>query len=92
MLEKRSINPSKATPSENIPPKILKLSSDTTTTTLQKLFNETLSNCEFPDKLKLADITPVFEKKKTLWMKQIIDLQMSCHLFLKCMRNYYKSK
>ena len=32
--------------------------------------NESLSNCGFPDKLKLADITPVF-KKKTLLDKAI---------------------
>ena len=61
--EIKTINPKKATPSGNIPPKILKLSSDNTAITLQELFNESLSNREFPDKLKLADITPVFEKK-----------------------------
>ena len=64
--EIKTINPRKATPSGNIPPKILKLSSDTTAITLQELFNESLSNCEFPDKLKLADITPVFKKKSPL--------------------------
>ena len=35
-------NPKNATPSGNIPPKILKLSSDTTATALQELFNESL--------------------------------------------------
>ena len=35
-------------------------------TTLQELFNESLSNCEFPVKLKLADITPVFKKNNPL--------------------------
>ena len=44
----------------------VKLSSDTTATTLQELFNESLSNCEFPGKLKLVDITPVFKKKNPL--------------------------
>ena len=64
MLKKdiKTINPQKATPSRNIPPKILKLSSDTTAATLQELFNESLSNCELPKKLKLEDITPVFKK------------------------------
>ena len=47
---------------------------DTTATTLQELFNESLSNCEFPDKLKLADITSAFKKKKSLYIKQVIDL------------------
>ena len=72
--EIKTLNPEKATPSGNIRSKILKLSSDTTATTLQELFNELLSNCEFPDTLKLADIVPVFKKKKTLWIKQIIYL------------------
>ena len=66
--EIKTINPKKGTPSENIAPKILKLSSDSTATTLQELFNESLSNCEFPDNLKSADITPIF-KKKILWIK-----------------------
>ena len=64
--EIRTINPQKATSSGNIPPKILKLSSDTTATILQELFNESLSNYEFPVKLKLADIIPVFKKKNPL--------------------------
>ena len=64
--EIKTINPKKATPSGNIPPKILKLSSDTTATILQELFNESLSNYEFPVKLKLADIIPVFKKKNPL--------------------------
>ena len=38
--EIKTINPQKPTPSGNIPPKMLKLSSDTTATTLQELFNE----------------------------------------------------
>ena len=42
------------------------MSSDTTVTTLQELFNESLSNCEFPEKLKFADMTPVFMKKTPL--------------------------
>ena len=72
--EIKPINPKKATPSGNIPPIILKLSSDIAVNTLQKLFNESLSNCEFPDKLKLADITSAFKKKKSLYIKQVIDL------------------
>ena len=38
--EIKTLNPEKATPSGNIRSKILKLSSDTTATTLQELFNE----------------------------------------------------
>ena len=64
--EIKTINHNKATPSGNILPKILELSSDTTATTLQELCNELLSNCKLPDKLKLADITPVLKKKNPL--------------------------
>ena len=64
--EIRTINQKKATPSGNILPKIIKLSSDTTAPTLRERFDESLSNCEFTVKLKLADITPVFKKKNHL--------------------------
>ena len=40
--EIKTINPKKPTPSGNIPPKILKLTSNTTVTILQGLFNESL--------------------------------------------------
>ena len=43
------------------------MSSDTTAITSQELFNEPLSNCEFPYKQKLADITPVLKKKNPLY-------------------------
>ena len=33
---------------------------------MQKLFNEILKTGNFPDKLKLADITPVFSKNNPL--------------------------
>ena len=42
------------------------MSSDITATTLQEPFNEPLSNCNFPDKQKLADITPVLKRKNPL--------------------------
>ena len=71
--EIKTIKPKKPTPSGNIPPKMLKLSSDTTVTTLHELFNESLANCEFPDNLKLADIIQ-YLRTKTLWINQIIDL------------------
>ena len=61
--EIKTINPKKETPSGNIPPKILKLSSDSTATTSHELFNGSLANCEFPDKLKLADITQYLRTK-----------------------------
>ena len=60
--ELRSLNPSKAYTFKNIPPKILKESREYCSDILQKLFNQTLSNKEFPDELKLADVTPIYKK------------------------------
>ena len=60
--ELRSLNPNKAYTFKNIPPKILKESREYCSDILQKLFNKTLSNKEFPDELKLADETPIYKK------------------------------
>ena len=60
--ELRSLNPNKAYTFKNIPPKILKGSREYCSDILQKLFNKTLSNKEFPDELKLADVTPIYKK------------------------------
>ena len=59
-LEIRLLNPQKATTHKNIPPKILKLSSEATV--LHRLFNETITKGVFLDNLKLVDVTPVFKK------------------------------
>ena len=51
---------------DNIPPKMLKISSEVTANILQKLLNDSLETGMFPDRLKLADITPVFKTKDPL--------------------------
>ena len=60
--ELRELNSNKATAFGNIPTKILKQSSKSCSDTLQKLFNDALRDGYFPDKLKRADMTPVFKK------------------------------
>ena len=60
--ELRELDPNKVTTFGNIPTKILKQSSKSCSDTLQKLFNDALRDGYFPDKLKRADITPVFKK------------------------------
>ena len=45
--------------------KTLKLSADICARLLQNLFNDMLSTSNFPDNMKLADITPV-SREKTL--------------------------
>ena len=61
----KGLNPNKATIHNNIPPKILQQSAEVTANTLQLLFNNTISDSEFPKNLKLA-VTPVFKKKRDL--------------------------
>ena len=56
----------KATTRNTIPPKILKVSCNTSAETLHNLFYECLKTGNFPDNLKLADITQVFKKKDPL--------------------------
>ena len=62
----RLTNPKKATTSDTIPPKILKISSEASAEVLHNLFINMLKTGSFPDNLKLAEITPVFLKKNPL--------------------------
>ena len=55
--EVRNLNPKKATTHKNIPPKILKSNSDVCVEPLTKIFNDSIANSSFPDKLKCADVT-----------------------------------
>ena len=52
----RELNFNKATTFGNIPTKILKQSSESCSDTLQKLFNDVLTDGYVPDKLKCADV------------------------------------
>ena len=56
----------KATAKNAIAPKILKVSCSTSAETMQNLFSECLITYNFPDDLKLEDITPVLKKKDPL--------------------------
>ena len=60
--EIRSLNSNKSGTQNDIPPKNPKKCASSTAPVLQKLFNKILRTGHFPDKLKLADITPVFKK------------------------------
>ena len=66
MSELLKIDPKKATTGNSIPSKTLKLSAGISADILQNLFNDMLSTGNFPDNIKLADITPVFKKKDPL--------------------------
>ena len=58
--EIQNIDLKKATTKNTIPTKILKISCNTSAEILHDLFNECLIPGNFPDNLKLADITSVF--------------------------------
>ena len=64
--EIRSLNSKKSGTQNDVPAKILKKCASSTAPALQKLFNEILRTGNFLDKLKLADITPVFKKNNPL--------------------------
>ena len=59
-------NPKKATTSNSIPPKVLKKSSKVSLSALHKLFNDLIDKSDFPQNLKLADITPAYKKNDPL--------------------------
>ena len=61
--ELKELNSNNATTFGNIRTKILKQSSKNCSDTLQKLFNNTLRDGYFPDKLNCAHVTPAFKKE-----------------------------
>ena len=75
--EMRSLNSKKSRTQNDIPPNILKNCASSTAPVLQKCFNEILRTGNFPDKLKLADITPVFKKNDPL-KKKTIGISVFC--------------
>ena len=64
--EIKGLNPNEAATHNNISPMILRHSGEVTANTLQLLFNNSTSNSEFPENLKLADVTPVFKKEDSI--------------------------
>ena len=57
----QNLNPKKATTYMNMQTRLLKNNFDVCAPTLHQVFNETIRSSTFPDKLKLADITPIFK-------------------------------
>ena len=56
------IDASKTTASHNIPTRIFKEHIDLYIDVITNIFNEGTINCNFPSRLKLADITPAHKK------------------------------
>ena len=60
--EIKLLNIKKATTFKNVPPKVLKSSAHSCSETLIKLIHNSMNNCEFPDELKLVEVTAIFKK------------------------------
>ena len=60
--ELSNLNTKKASTFENITPKVLKVSIESCSEVLRKLFNNTILTSNFPDKLKVANVSPIFKK------------------------------
>ena len=60
--ELSNFNTKKASTFENITPKVLKVSIESCSEVLIKLFNNTILTSNFPDKLKVANVSPIFKK------------------------------
>ena len=65
------LNPKKATTFKNIPCKLLKSNIETCAPILTSIYNKNVSNSSFPDKMKVADITPVHKKDEVTNVKKL---------------------
>ena len=59
-----NLNTKKAAASNSIPAKALKETSNICSPVLQRIWNDKVLKSQFPENLKLADITPIFKKVK----------------------------
>ncbi len=59
------LKPDKASGPDTISPRVLKNTSETLAPILQKLFNNCLKACRFPDSWKLANVIPIHKKGAT---------------------------
>ena len=60
--EIKDLNSNNAATFGSIPPKLLKTNSDICSEPLQEVFNECVSNCQFLNELKDADVSSLFKK------------------------------
>ena len=82
------LNSSKATPLNSIPVNILKLNALTCSDALTSIYNNLVRNGQFSEKLKSADITPIFKRDDRLDKsnyRPISILSAVCKVFEKLM-------
>ena len=88
--EVKKLDINKGTTFKNIPPKILKDNSEICCPILKELINDAIKNNEFPDILKVADVTPVFKKDDATNVKNyrpISVLPVNSKIFERIMHN-----
>ena len=59
----KSVNTKKATGPDNVPPKLIKLSTNVIDSHLFNIINKSLQNSSFPDAAKIASVRPIYKKK-----------------------------
>ena len=64
-----NLHTKKSSPFSYMPAKVFKISSNSCSHTLKALFYKTALTGNFPNELKLADVTPVFKKQNPLKSK-----------------------
>ena len=87
----RNLNPNKASTVSSIPIKNVKENFDICGPTLYPIVNNAILDCMFPDKLKLADISPLHKKDDKTDKKNyrpISILQVVHKIFERIMQNY----
>ena len=79
------MDPKKAQGYDNIPSKLLRIGASGICSHISQLVNHCFRVCEFPDIMKLADVSFLY-KRMIIWKKTITGLWAFCHHFLKFMR------
>ena len=87
-----NLNTKKAVALNSIPAKVLKETPDNCSSVLQEIWNdEIFKKCQFPENLKLGDITPVFKKEDKNLAKNYRPVSV-LPTFLKVFEKICKSK
>ena len=89
--EIKNLNPKKAVSQDDIPVKLLKLNNNIFSQYLSDIFKECIETADFPNKLKLSDITPVYKKVIDI-QKKTIGLLMFYLLHLKYLNVVFMKK
>ena len=78
-----NLNPNKATGIDNIPAKILKISSNCISQSLSSIINSTFETGIFPNKWKIAKISPISKGNTAVYVGTITDRYQFYHVYLR---------